>query len=76
MSLFLALSQRSVTHTKDFLYRAYPAPSSTCARTHNSAGSRTRPANAGTRNPHELTTTTTTTTTRWTLVYTRTYKKA
>ena len=43
MSLSHALSQHSVTRTKNF----HPAP---CPRTHNSAGSRTRPANADTRN--------------------------
>jgi len=52
-----ALAQHSVTRTKNFSNRARPAPapSTTRTRTQSSAGSRTRPANAGTRNPHGLT---------------------
>ena len=55
MSLSHAQSQHSVTRTKN----PYPVPtphqSSTRNSTHNSAGSRTRPANAGTRTPRGLT---------------------
>ena len=52
-----ALAQQSVTHTKNFLSRARPAPatSSTPTRTQSSVGSRTRPANAGTHNPRGIT---------------------
>jgi len=45
-SLSHAFSEHSVTRTKHFLSRARPR---------NSAGSRNRPANAGTRNPRGLT---------------------
>jgi len=47
MSISHALSKHSVTRTNNFLSRARPAPNST--RTRNSAGFRTRPANASTR---------------------------
>ena len=63
-----ALAQHSVTRTKNFSTRARPAPapaqsttrtrlaaSSTRSRTQGSAGSRTRPAYAGTQNPRGLT---------------------
>jgi len=57
MSLSHALSQHSVTRTKNFLSRARPAPSSTRTRTHISAGSHTHPANVGrpTRNQRRST---------------------
>jgi len=57
------LAQHSVTHTKNFSTRTRTkynphsprhAASSTRTRTQSSAGSRTRPANAGTRNPRGL----------------------
>jgi len=43
------------TRTNNSSTRARPAPSSTRTRTQSSAGSRTRPANAGTCNPRGLT---------------------
>jgi len=63
---FMCFGSTHIYRTKNFSSRARPAPAasstrarpaaaSTRTRTQSSAGSRTRPANAGTRNPRGLT---------------------